>query len=48
MTKFVGLSNAVILSLLAIQAEPTTAFLGFVLAALHLIATVKYWYDTRD
>lgn len=44
MTQFVGLSTAVILVLLAIQAEPITGVLGFVWAALHSIAAVMYWY----
>jgi hypothetical protein len=47
MTKFVGLFTAVILGLLAFQAEPITAFLGYAWAALHLIAVVKNWYDNR-
>ena len=48
MTKFVGLFTVVILSLLAFQAEPITAILGYTWAALHLIAIVKNWYADRS
>lgn len=41
--KFVGLSTAVILGLLAMQAEPITGVLGLLWAALHLIATTLLW-----
>lgn len=44
MAKFVGLFTAVIVGLLAIQAEPITATIGWVWAALHLIAVAKNWY----
>jgi hypothetical protein len=44
MTKFVGLFSVVILLLLASQAEPITALLGYAWAALHFIAIIKNWY----
>ena len=46
MTKFVGLSTAVILTLLAIQAEPITGVLGLLWAALHAISAVMLWNGT--
>jgi len=45
-TKFVGLSTAVILGLLAVQAEPITGFLGLTWAALHAITAVMLWHGT--
>jgi hypothetical protein len=48
MAKFVGLFTAVILGLLAFQAEPITAFVGYAWAALHLVAVVKNWYADKD
>jgi hypothetical protein len=48
MEKFVGLFTAVIISLLAVQAEPITATIGYLWAALHFIALMKNWYETRD
>ena len=48
MSKFVGLFTAVMIGLLAAQAEPITASIGYVWAALHLVALVKYWYENRD
>jgi hypothetical protein len=47
MTKFVGLLSVVILLLLAIQAEPITALLGYAWAALHLLAVLKNWYADK-
>lgn len=47
MTRFVGLFSVVILLLLAFQAEPITALLGYAWAALHLIAILKNWYADR-
>lgn len=47
-SKFVGLSTAVILGLLAFQAEPITSVLGFMWAALHLIATTLMWYEANN
>jgi hypothetical protein len=44
MVKFVGLFTAVLTALLALQAEPITATLGWIWAALHTIAIVKNWY----
>lgn len=46
MTKFVGLSTAVVLVLLAIQAEPITGLLGLTWAALHAITAVVFWHGT--
>ena len=48
MAKFVGLFTAILLGLLAAQAEPITAFLGYAWAALHLIAIVKNWYASKN
>jgi len=48
MAKFVGLFTAIILGLLASQAEPITATIGYVWAALHLAALAKFWYENRD
>ena len=48
MAKFVGLFTATLLVLLAVQAEPITGFIGFVWAALHIIASVKNWYATKS
>jgi hypothetical protein len=48
MAKFVGLFTAIIMGLLAAQAEPITATIGYIWAALHLAALVKYWYENRD
>lgn len=48
MAKFVGLFSAVILGLLASQAEPITATIGYIWAALHLAAIAKNWYEARD
>jgi hypothetical protein len=48
MTQFVGLSTAVILGLLAIQAEPITGFLGLTWAALHAITAVVFWHGTNS
>lgn len=48
MAKFVGLSTAVILTLLALQAEPVTAVLGLLWAALHVFGVVVYWYATES
>lgn len=48
LTKFVGLSTAVILTLLAVQAEPITGVLGLLLAALHTVAVVIYWYADKS
>lgn len=48
MAKFVGLFTAVLIVLLAIQAEPITGSIGFIWAALHLIATVKNWYADKS
>lgn len=45
---FVGLSTAVILTLLAVQAEPITGVLGLLWAALHFIAVVLYWYGNKS
>lgn len=44
----VGLSTAVILTLLAIQAEPITGVLGLLWAALHFISVVLYWHGNRS
>jgi hypothetical protein len=41
----VGLITATLLMLLAIQAEPITAVLGFVWAFVHLVATVMFWNE---
>jgi hypothetical protein len=43
----VGLSTAVILTLLAIQAEPITGVLGLLMAALHTAAVVMLWYADK-
>jgi hypothetical protein len=48
MEKFVGLFTAVIISLLAVQAEPITAIIGYLWAVLHIVAVAKNWYETRD
>jgi hypothetical protein len=48
MAKFVGLVSAVIIGLLAAQAEPITATIGYIWAALHLAAVAKNWYENRD
>ncbi len=45
---FVGLSTAVILTLLAFQAEPITGVLGLLWAALHFISVVLYWYADKS
>lgn len=47
MAKFVGLSTAVILMLLAVQAEPITAVLGLLWAALHTASVVVLWYGDK-
>lgn len=47
MAKFVGLITATLMAVLASQAEPITATLGYIWSALHFIAVVKNWYDTR-
>lgn len=47
MTNFVGLFSALLISLLAIQAEPITATIGWIWAALHLVVVVKFWYDNE-
>jgi hypothetical protein len=48
MSNFVGLSTAVILMLLAVQAEPVTAVLGLLWAALHIAAAVVLWYGDKS
>ena len=48
MTQFVGLSTAVILGLLAVQAEPITGILGLTWAALHAITAVVFWHGTNS
>ena len=48
MSMFVGLSTAVILTLLAIQAEPITGVLGLAWAALHTVGVVVYWYGNNS
>lgn len=48
MAKFIGLITAILLTLLAIQAEPITAILGYAWAVMHLIAVIKNWYATED
>lgn len=48
MDKFVGLSTAVILTLLAVQAEPITAVLGLLWAALHAASVVMLWYGDKS
>jgi hypothetical protein len=44
-TKLVGLLHVVLFGLLAYQAEPITATIAYVAAALHLVAVIKFWYD---
>jgi hypothetical protein len=48
MARFVGLFTAVIVGLLAAQAEPITATIGYIWAALHFVAIAKNWYENRD
>lgn len=48
MAKFVGLSTAVVLLLLAMQAEPITGVLGLVWAALHAISVVMLWNGDKS
>jgi hypothetical protein len=48
MAKFIGLITAILLTLLAIQAEPITAILGYAWAAMHVIAVIKNWYADND
>jgi hypothetical protein len=48
MDKFVGLSTAVVLTLLAVQAEPTTAILGLLWAALHAASVVMLWHGDKS
>lgn len=48
MARFVGLSTAVILALLAIQAEPITAILGLLWTLLHLYGVVMSWYGNSS
>lgn len=47
MAKFVGLITATLLAVLASQSEPITATIGFIWSALHFIAVIKFWYDSR-
>lgn len=44
MAKFIGLISVTLLLVLAIQAEPITATLGFIWAGVHLVAVVRNWY----
>jgi hypothetical protein len=48
MAKFIGLFTALLLTLLAMQAEPITAVLGYAWAVMHLAAVIKNWYATED
>lgn len=48
MAKYIGLVSGALLLILAIQAEPITATLGFLWALMHLVAVVKNWYATDD
>jgi len=45
MGSVVGLITAVLLGILAAQAEPITATLGYIWAVIHMFATVRYWND---
>lgn len=45
MPMYITLFTATILTLLAIQAEPITATIGFVWALAHVAASIKYWRD---
>lgn len=47
MSNFVGLFTATLLVLLAIQAEPITAVLGFVWAFVNIAATLVLWDEDR-
>jgi hypothetical protein len=47
MAKFVGLGTATLLSLLAAQAEPVTATMGFIWAGVHIVAILRNWNDSE-
>lgn len=48
MAKFIGLGTATLLLILAIQAEPITASLGFIWAVVHLAAVLRNWYADNN
>lgn len=48
MAKFIGLGTATLLLVLAIQAEPITASLGFIWAVVHLAAVLRNWYADNN
>jgi hypothetical protein len=48
MSRAIGLVSSTLLLVLAIQAEPVTATLGFIWAFIHIAAVIKNWYATND
>ena len=48
MAKFIGLGTATLLMVLAIQAEPITAVIGFLWAGVHLAAVIRNWYADNN
>lgn len=48
MARYIGLVSGTLLMVLAIQAEPITAVLGFVWGLMHFVAVLKNWYATED
>ena len=45
MPMYITLFTATVLTLLAIQAEPITATIGYIWAIAHVGAAIKYWRD---
>lgn len=48
MARAIGLISGTLLIVLAMQAEPVTAVLGYIWGLMHFIATIKNWYATED
>ena len=44
MAKAIAFGTAVLLCLLAAQAEPVTATVGYLWAGVHVVAVIRQWY----